>query len=314
VNETKAIIIAIAGLVFFNFFFVNYVGLFSTSVDYVQMYSCTTEGVFIENIESCSTYPPLFMFIAKMFSVREIFFKQLILFLFAFVMPLVLYKITKEPITVWFYFSTINFFYAIITSGFFSQGLSMILIFSMFFLKGWKRMAILPLTIIAHSTSFLIAIVVYLLIALEEYYNKTYPNKKIFGELKKFFVCSPFWGIVPKEFNSVINQTVLDDGFTSINIVLSVLFKRIPIFFFIPAIYKFYKEKMFALFLLSIFFIVVGFFIHARSFYFAGLPMVIGLTYFYKDCCKTKKKIILLGSIVYFVFFVQQLYALGMSC
>ena len=164
-QQTKALTFTAFVLLLLTILIAPTIGNNSKMVDYVNIWSCIKTGKFssgnteIEHLEKCESYPGLIVFLGKAFSSREIFYKYFLLFLFAFIMPLVLFKITNNWISTFFYFSTTNYFWALLTSSFFAQALSILLVFSLVFLKEWQKIVVLVLLIIAHSTGFILGLV-----------------------------------------------------------------------------------------------------------------------------------------------------------
>ena len=285
-------------------------------VDYKNIWTCISLGYFPDGgdgIYSCEQYPPAIIQIGGIFLNREIFFKQFLLIAFMLVMPLVLYKITNEPIAVWFYFSTTSYAWSLITGSFFAQALSVILILSMYFLRDRDRILVLLVLVITHSTGFLFGLIFFFLLLIEENFFR---NKE-FPWLPKFLLgCSPFWGEAgpPEIVNTKIANQVNLTGFVSVNTILSVLFKRTPLPFLYFSVKKLLQERSVALLGFMFISFVAGFVLHERGFWFATLPMVVGLSWYYRDTSPKMKKLLLLLSVIYFVFFLQQTLASGLLC
>ena len=306
-KDSIAILVALVMLLFLNFF-VDEVG--KNAVDFDNIYGCVTTGQFVDGYgPACQTYPPLFLAIAKFFSNRVLFFQQLALVMIVVIVPLSLYMHTRNPVTVWFYFSTTNFVFAALTASFFVQTFSMLLIISMLWMKDWQRIIILILSIVSHSTSFWFAIAFFILIKIEEAWkaNPDVAKKIILG-------CSPIWGDkIPTELSGkLINTPGLNAGYITWNTIGSVFLKRTPIFFLIPALKSLIKNKRIALLGWLIGTFIAGFLIHERGFYFASWPMIIGLTLFHEDNPKLAKPILVLSG-VFFLFNIYQAYNL-ISC
>ena len=251
-----------------------------------------------------------------MFSARQTFFNQLILILFTFVMPLVLYKITHNPITIWFYFSTTSFFWVLLTSSFLAQAFGFILILSMYWLNNWQRIIILFLSIITHSTTFYIAIGFFALLLIQEHFKKN-PYKGFQDLLPKALACSPIWGSqgAPEVLaNPIVNTGAHPDAIITLNTLLSVFVKRTPLPFLLMSLKGLIDRRELALLGLMAVSFAGGLLIHERGFNFAGLPMVIGLTFFFEKSDKKWKIGIIVLSIIYFLFNIQQLHAFIGNC
>ena len=311
-----ALLIAVSMLMFFSIFFTDQLGNYSKMVDYNNIWTCISQGYFPDSgsgIYSCEHYPPALIQIGKVFFNQEVFFKQFLLIIFTLITPLALYKITKEPITVWFYFSTSGYIWGLITGSFFAQALSITLILSMYFLKDWQRIFTLLFLIFVHSTSFLFGLVFFLLLLIEENFFK---NKNFNGLSKFSLACSPFWGkLGPPGIltNKIANESNLT-GFVTINTILSILFKRTPLPFLYFSVKKLLQEKSIALLGFMFISFAAGFVLHERGFWFASLPMIIGLSWYYRDTSKKMKIAILILSLIYFIFFLQQTLSQGLLC
>jgi len=285
----------------------EHIGQDGKMVDYFNVWSCIKHGQFEEAnpyaVYSCESYPPLLIQIGSIMKGKEIYYKQFLLLLFGLLMPLVLFKYTNNPITVFFYFSATNYFWALLTSSFFAQALALMLILSMGWLKEWQRIAVLFLSIIAHSTSFLMALGFYLLLLIQE--NKF--------KLPQIFVgCSPFWGKTgpPAVIDGKMPSAVLSNtaGYLTPNVLLSVFFKRIPIPFAYFSVKELIKKNQIALLGLFFFSFMVGAVFHERAFYFMALPMVIGLTWYYEKSETRMKNLILLISGLLMIFHILQFF------
>ena len=277
-------------------------------IDYVNIRDCITKGEFADsgtkgyNIVPCESYPPLIIWVGKIFSAREIFFKQFLLFLFAFIAPLILYKATGQPIAAWFYFSTTSFFFAVITGAFYAQALSVLLLMAMLFVRTELRIVLLALSILAHSSSFPIAIAFFFLLELEN-----------FGKLKGFLICSPFWNKVP---DALTGDIIPQNSYShlTINVILSYLIKRTPLVFLIPSVWQLIKERKIALLFLMAVFMGAGIIIHERAWYFAALPMVCGLAWYYEKAKPNIQRLLIISTVIFFAFNIQQLIGLLVNC
>jgi hypothetical protein len=303
----------------FSYFFQDYVGQHGESGYYLNILTCTKDGRFAtaeseDAIADCERYPPLLIQLGKFFLAREYFYQRLMLVLFGFFLPLVLYKITGEPITVWFYFAATNFFFATILGGWFPQALGSMIILSMIFLNWWQRGLALLLAILAHSSSFYVALFFAGLLAAEETGLLSFAFLKI-GRFKALLACSPFWqGNVPQ----VLSKDLIPQGHTSghltINTIAAFLVKNTPLPFLYWSTRKLWQKESYALLGFMFLHILAGFFYYSRIYYFAALPMVCGLAWYWKDADRKMKAVILVLSVLLFAFNVWQMVSLNVNC
>lgn len=234
--------------------------------------------------------------------------------MFAFILPLVLFKITREPIAIWFYFSASSFFWGLITASYFAQTLGFIIVLGMYFVKWPARVILLALCILTHSTMFFVGLAFLLLLSIQDYLLS---NKKWVEWLMA--ACSPFWGQVPKQMEETVIETKMVsahslDGAVTINTLLSVIAKRTPLPFLWFSVKELVKRREIALLGLLLFMFIAGFTYHDRAFHFAALPMVCGLSWYYSKTSRKMKLGLLLLSGAYFVFNLQQLVSLAIYC
>lgn len=315
-KDKLAVLMAVTMLLFFSVFFIDQLGNYSQMVDYNNIWTCINSGYFPDSqdgIYSCENYPPALIELGRTFLNREIFFKQFLLIALMFIMPMVLYSITKEPITVWFYFAATDYAWGLITGSFFAQALSMILILAMYSAKDRDRIIILVLLIFVHSTSFLFGLIFFFLLLIEENFIR---GKELPWLPKIVATCSPFWGKTgaPEIAQTKVSNQINLTGFVTINTLLSVLVKRTPLPFLYFSIKKLLEKRSIALLGFMFISFAGGFFLHERGFSFAALPMVVGLSWYYRDTSK-KMKIAIIGlSVIYFVFFLEQTIASKLVC
>ena len=313
-GKNKAFLICMFFLFISSSYLIPYVGFFGKMVDYENIWSCIRLGKMADGISNdthnCLSYPPVWIQLGKIFSGREIFYKQMILIIFSLIMPLILFYITKEWITVWFYFTATNYYWALLTSSFFPQAFSILLIMSMYFVKDRYKIILLFLATITHSFGFSIGLIFLILLKLND----------IIKENNILLNCSPFFG---NDFNTnIINSdTVLIEGgggiegHLKIKSLGSLLTKRIPLPFLYFGIKGLLKKKEYALFGLTVFFFVSGLFYHERSFYFMSLPIICGLGFHWKKILNPFLKYgIIFLTLAYLFFHLEQLFALGVYC
>jgi hypothetical protein len=298
-KNKQAIFLGLLAVIIVSTVGLQFVGSNAQAIDYVNFYRCAKDGSFINSTTGCAAYPPLFIWLVKLFVTRELFYQQLLIVLFAFILPLVLFKITEKPIAVWFYFSTTTFFYVLLTASFFAQAFAFILILSMVFVKDWQRIILLLLSIITHSTSFYISLGFYLLLLLEE-------NAKITDNI--LMACVP---TVTKIIGTIGEQKIkfLQASGESItpNTIVTVFLKRIPLHFFVLSVKELWDRKKIALLGLMILLCIAGIFYDNRAFHFAGLILVCGVTWFYEKQTKLVKILLLILSLIQFLIGLREL-------
>jgi hypothetical protein len=319
-KDAQALFIALLMLSVFSYFFQDYVGQHGESGYYQNIITCTKDGRFATAeseagaITDCERYPPLIIWIGKFFLARDYFYQRLMLVLFGFFLPLVLYKITGEPITVWFYFAATNFFFATILGGWFPQALGSMIILSMIFLNWWQRGLALLLAILAHSSSFYVGLFFAGILAAEESGLLSIAFMKI-RRLKVLLACSPFWqGNVPQALSTDLLQQGHTSGHLTINTIGAFLIKSTPLPFLYWSTRKLLQRENYALLGFMFLHILAGFFYYSRIYYFAALPMVCGLAWYWKDAGKRMKVLILVMSLLLFAFNVQQMVSLNANC
>lgn len=250
--------------------------IIQTDGDYANFYNCAKHGVFVNGQpQGCETYPPLLIWILKLFVTREIFFTVFVAVLSAVVFPLILFKITNKPIVVWFYFTTSTFFFVFVSTSFFANGFVFFLVLCMIFVKDWVRIVILLVATISHTTGFVLALGFFVFLLLEE-------------NLLHFFP-----GLCVSVFNNQPTQIGEHTGGFTFPIAIPALFTSIPFYFGIPAVYAFFKTKKFALLALFLSTFFVGLFVDSRGFHFSGVLICLGTTFFW-DTASARIKIVLL--------------------
>lgn len=295
-EETKAIIIALAFLILFLIVPIEWHGNGGDHDFHWKKaaYACTTSA--------CKSYPPLFHWLAGFFIARTELFIFFVLFLFAVVTPLLLFKITGNAVAVWFYFSTTSYFYYV-EAGPYPHGLAMILLLGLFATKNnLIRLAILGLSIITHSASFYLITFAFLVILLKENYTKI-------GGVVAF--CSPFWGKERPEIVTtyINNANVYLPTAVSINSLLSLIIKVCPLPFLYWGIRGLIAKRHWDFLLVAAVAFVAAFFTTERLFQTIPLMIIPGLVWYYEKC--KFKKLILFLSVLWCAFLLEQWFAMA---
>jgi len=292
----KAIILCLAMLLLSFFAFKEIV----VQADAATLLSCA-HGVIVG---SCDQYPPVIPMVLSLISNRTDLPIYLFLIIAAVIVPLTLVKITGQQITAWFYFTGTNFYFALVSTGFYAQTLAVIMTLAMLLTKRWYvRLGLLLLASFTHTSGFLMAAAFWLVLSLQE------------QNTEGLFVCSPFFG---KETPAVMNTGLFKSaaGFQDLSLgtILAVFIKRLPFFFLIPALLSLWKKGAMAILFLFCSFFIAGIVINDRGFYMAAIPMVIGLSYYFKEQDGDYQVFIVLASIAFFAFNLIQMYNLMKIC
>lgn len=182
----------------------------------------------------CTSYPPLFSWLASPFAFSLVSFKVFVLFLFGVVTPLVLFLLCKKRFWVLLCFFATNWFY-VISAGLFAEGLALLVWLFFWFefrgIKGWVfRLVLVLISPLIHNWALPLYAITFVLLFIQAIVNSN----------KRFLACSPFWGQTP---------TALSNSFVSIdhsaqalspNSLLSFLVKGLPF----PLLYYSLKNIM----------------------------------------------------------------------
>jgi len=216
--------------------------------------------------ESCESYAPLFHFIAKPFSFHENSFFYFTMLLFGIITPMLLFLISKNWLSVVFYFTITNYFY-FIADGIFSQGLAVILLLSLFVFKDWRlQLAIVFLSIFSHGHGFYLCLIGFLILNFKEGFLGC---SATFGENKP--------AVLDEQF---LELTSTGSAFNLGNILI--FFTRIfPFPFLLLSVWFSLKEKYrIDLLLMSMICFIAGLLVSHRIFYVIPLLLIPALTNF----------------------------------
>ena len=159
-NTQTSKAVALAAL--FTFIFAFFAGNFAGGGDYSFHFEKAKNDC--ENLnDACEIYAPLFSWIAKPFAFHPNAFFFFTVFLIGFVTPMLLFLLSKNWLSVWFYYSITSYYWFFI-DGIFAQALAMILLLLVLFLKDWKQQALMVLlAILSHGTGFFLVLITFLL-------------------------------------------------------------------------------------------------------------------------------------------------------
>ena len=292
-NETSK---AVALAALFTFIFAFFASSFAGGGDYSfhlekARNDCTNLG------EACEIYAPLFSWIAKPFAFHENSFFFFVVFLLAFVVPMILYLLTERWIVVWLYFSTSSFFWFFI-DGIFAQALAFILLLLVLYFKDWRLQGLMVLiAITAHGHGFYLVLLAFLLKNLFEIGEK--------NPLNLLFPCSGVFGI-----NKPVILTQEIDGLITTGKSFTVADALIPFTKIFPFPYMFlavrqaFKDKKYVYLVLFVVALVSGFWISHRIFYLIPLVLLPSLA---EWAVKLKEK----NVNHYYLFLLSTLVAFG---
>ncbi len=302
-NISKAVALAALFTLAFAYFGPTYAG----GGDYDFHFEKSLNGC--ENLDSsCEIYAPLFSWVASPFTFHSNAFFFFVVFLFAFVTPMLLFLLSKNWLSVWLYFSITSYYWFVI-DGIFAQGLAMILLLLVLVLKDWKHQAIIVLlAITSHGSGFflvLMAFVVKNLLAKENV-------KQLFGELKKknfnkIIPCSGVFGLQEPE---ILKQPV--EGLISTGKSFTVGNLLIPFTKIFPLPYAFFafrqalRDKNYTIVVLTVITIFAGFWLSHRIFYMLPLLLIPSLVSWVETLKQSHRRIFLLSTLLVFGF---QLYS-----
>lgn len=250
--------------------------------------------------EACAAYYPLLHFIGQFFAFSPNVFAIYLIFLVAFVTPLILFLQTKKWVTVWLYFSTTQYFYSINGGAAYPQALAYIFLLGLFLTKNnWLRSLIFFVGILAHSQAvFLIGITWFVLYFFE---NFNFGNAML--------ACSSFFNsntpdflketvkipLLAKSGKTITEQILFKD-------ILNFFLRMYPLPFLFFSLRQLWREKNFAPIFLCAFFFYYGFVSSQRVFFTIPLLLLPSLTRFYSTLTGWHKKGFIALTIVYFLF------------
>lgn len=263
------------------------------------------------NPEYSPGYAPLFRLVSPLFVVQGNMFAFLGFFLLIVVPCWLLFRITKEPWCVVFWFACSSVFYFLLAS-LYGQLLVFIAILGLLAFKDNRiRASIVFVFSLAHTWAFVLLPLVWLVIVLNELWGLKIRTglTRLISSLPKMALgiggCSPFWG---RTIPSVLNDPVGGSGYVpsmiSLNKLLAFGIKVAPLPFVFVAFKEFFRRGRFDL----MFFWVLGFFgawfFGDRVWYLSGLVTIIGFSWAWKTLEHRRFWLVLV--LFYLVFLFQQ--------
>ena len=246
--------------------------------------------------ESCEMYAPLLSFIAAPFAFHENAFFYFVVFLMAFVTPMLLYAISRKWVVVWFYFSCTSYYWFFV-DGIFAQATAMILLLLVVYFKDWRLQALMVLlAITAHGHGFLLCLIAFVLLNFEKIGSNIWLG------------CSGVFGRNPPE---ILNQPVGDLTTMGVQFRVAdglILFTKIfPLpLFLVCGWFVWYHRRYVGLFLIALASIVSGFLYSHRMFYVVPIVCLPILVEWFYGLDENYRRWFLLVTLVLFGF---QLYS-----
>ncbi len=260
-----------------------------------------------DNQQACEDYTPLFHYLANLFSFSDNSFWFFVVFLFAFVIPMIFYYLTKNAMSVWLYISSTSSFYFFI-DGVFPQGLALGICLLIFAVKDWRIQALLVLAgALTHGHGFYLALTAFLL-------NRTwiYIEANEFDFNKILLSCSGIFGnfrpeILDTKIEEIGGLVIAKAYPISIANILSLFSKMFPLPFWIISFWYSIKKRwrwdllIMALFAIAFAFIPGG---SHRSWYLVPYMLIPATSMFYKDLEGSDAKFLFIAFTV-FMFIIQ---------
>ncbi|HDY72902.1 MAG TPA: hypothetical protein ENH90_01965 [bacterium] len=293
-NKSKAIVILILFTVLFTTIISGEVTRDYEGTDFHRHMikaqgNCDNIDSNVWNVESCKVYRPLLGFLGSPFSGSGEQFAIFGFLLIGVLIPIALFWITKHWVTVLFYFTTTNFFYAHI-DGIYAQALATLFVILMLGTKKWQfELGFLVLATLSHGHGLELGV----LVLLAKYLPKA------------FLACSGTFG---KGTPGVFEQKLPAIGGVNptVGSLIHPFVRIIPLPFLLLGTYQNIKDKKTELVLITIIGIVAGFTLSSRAMFIASVPMIIGLTSYYVANQKKWGKHLIVGALLMGVY---QLYA-----
>mgnify|MGYP000226890898 CR=1 FL=1 len=297
--KTKKALLLCMGFFLLFSFFLDWIGNGADSQ--FHFYKARGKCAPSHPIWACKNYPTIFHILASLYAVRLELFKFFILFLFAFVTPMLLFLMCRKPVVVLLYFAS-SYFYAI-SAQMFAQGLALIFLLGIFATKNdLLRIAFLAIGIATHSHAFWLLAPAYFLLLLEE-------NKKL-----GFLQCSPFWGKqgAPEPLNKPI-ISIDPPQALKMNTILSFFAKICPLPFLIIGLKELWKNREIAKFGIIAFSAIASVY-NYRTLYVIPLLIMPAVACYHSRISKKKKRWLNLLILLFVAFQFEQFVAFNIIC
>lgn len=301
-NNQKAFLICITFVIIFNLLPANWLKTADFEFHFNKSTSC--EYAINDPIEliRCQSYYPLLHYLGGFFSFDERPFLYFLFILLLVITPLLLFLITKNWITTWFYFSTTQFVYLIQTGGAYPQLLATIfLLLFMLTKNNYARIGLLLIGLLSHSQAFFLLTTYWFLELLFIQLNKI--------DFKHIIpACSAIFGKtetepIPKIENvEVLNRNGIQIIHLNIKDFLNFFIRIFPLPFLILSFYQIKKEKKWHLIAMTILLLYYGIAVgQSRVFWTIPIILIPSLTNYYANQTGWWKKSIIGLSIITFL-------------
>lgn len=241
-------------------------------------------------------YPPLFHWIIKPFNFNERIFYIASCLLIAFAIPLLLFKISKVPEVVLFYFSTTTIYYVLEFGGY----LPLMLAFTFFLAFVWKndlriRFALIVLSLLTHSWAFWLLLIYWLVeLFFKANWKQCFPIGALTGCDKAPAIFEePIAKSLPAPYNFVRE---IRPG-----LIISYFIRGFPFPFFIAAVYQHWKERKHH-FNAMIGICLLGGFLNDRVMLVSSMLLLIGLARYYRGAPRKVKILMFVVALALFVY------------
>ncbi len=264
-----------------------------------------TQGILRGN--EMDSYPWLFHFVAGFFDYRLIIFKWFGILLLGLLIPMALFFVSKDWLSVLFYFTTTSFFY-FFEQGIYAQALMMLIMLLFWVFKNpIIHIGLIYAALLTHSWGLHLALLTLACIYLHksEWINEILKikNKILLGCSGWFPINDANQSIRPNEFLDTHLLSSQENNF-SMALRVSFLFKLIveifPLPFALMGFYQTYQNKRFDFLLLALASLVIGSFYDYRIFFILPLVLIPGLVDYYRNINVRLHKFGFIAMIIFF--------------
>lgn len=233
-------------------------------------------------------YAPLYSWLSSFFIYKEIVFKFFGLLMLGLIIPMLVFKLSKDWFSVLLYFTTTSFFY-FFEQGIYAQPLAMVLMLIVIIYKNnFIRILVLFLSLFAHSLGFQLVLLALFFMLLHE----TGWIELAFKKFKNVLLgCSGWFPIqdgVETRPNGFLDAHLFSEQSNnfSMSLRVSFLLKLIIEVFPLPYLYfatkQVLKNKDYGLFGIALASLLIGSFMDYRVFFVIPLVLLPALADFYR--------------------------------
>ena len=282
--------------VFLNLFLVGLLFLFIPihffqGGDYTNHFEKSSEGCGGLTTEgwsetACEEYTPLYHNLVRPFTSSHELFRVANVILFVIITPFILYWITRNPLSIMFYF-TLSSYVFFIMDGIFPQGLAMLLGLGIFATRDRiAQVGFVMLMNFSHGIGLELGILLFIV--------RNLPYDKI----GNWIICSGVFGEkTPNILKEQIPNTNGGYYWNMANLVHPFI-KIFPLPFVLLSVYQYFVSKKWDWLVIGIITFTLPLFISPRVFYLMPLFLIPGLTWFYEKTSHQNKQFILLACIL----------------